>query len=231
VSGGGGRVSAFFWRILWPRLRARVERIFFTALVLRTGNFTTVRWLGQPILQNTLDLWTIQETIADLRPALIVETGTNRGGSSLFYAQLFDLMGTDGRIVTIDITRQHSLQHPRITYLIGDSTSEPVLTAVREMAAAANGPVFVVLDSDHSQAHVARELEAYAPLVTEGSYLLVQDGSIDTLGYFKSSRPGPLPAIHAFLEGNSAFRIDRDKCDRFLITHHPDGWLRRGRIE
>ena len=92
--------------------------------MLKTNNFTGVRWLGHPILQNTLDLWTIQETIADLKPALIVETGTNRGGSSLFYAHLFDLMGTGGRIVTIDIARQHDLQHPRITYLIGDSTSD-----------------------------------------------------------------------------------------------------------
>ena len=95
------------------------------------------------------------------------------------------------------------------------------------MAAAAAGPVFVILDSDHSQVHVARELERYAPLVTPGSYLLVQDGSIDTLGYFKTSRPGPLPAIRDFLQRHPEFRLDRERCDRFLITHHPDGWLQR----
>jgi cephalosporin hydroxylase len=220
-----GRVSAAFWSGLWPRIHRRVERLFFTALVLKTGNFTGVRWLGQPILQNVLDLWTIQETIADLRPALIVETGTNRGGSSLFYAHLLDILESDGRIVTIDVAKQHDLQHPRITYLIGDSASEAILGQVRAMAAAAAGPVLVILDSDHSQAHVARELEAYAPQVTPGSYLLVQDGSVDTLAYFKASRPGPLPAIHDFLRGHPEFTIDRNKCDRFLITHHPDGWL------
>jgi cephalosporin hydroxylase len=220
-------VSRMFWSGVWPAIRRPVERVFFTALVLRTDNFTRVRWLGQPILQNTLDLWTIQETIADLKPALIVETGTNRGGSSLFYAHLFDLLGTNGRIVTIDVAKQHDLCHPRITYLIGDSVSTSIVDVVRGLIARADGPILVILDSDHSAAHVARELDAYAPFVTPGSYVLVQDGSIDTLPYFKSSRPGPVPAIHGFLANNPEFSIDREKCDRFLITHHPDGWLRR----
>ncbi|HEY2433917.1 MAG TPA: CmcI family methyltransferase [Vicinamibacterales bacterium] len=222
-----GSVSRLFWSLVWPRIHHRVERTFFTALLLKTNNFTEVRWLGQPILQNTLDLWTIQETIAALRPALIVETGTNRGGSSLFYAHLFDLMETDGRIVTIDIARQHDLRHPRITYLIGDSASPSIVASVRGMAEAARGPVLVILDSDHSAGHVASELEAYGPLVTPGSYMLVQDGSIDTQPYFKSSRPGPVPAIHEYLARHPEFGIDREKCDRFLVTHHPDGWLKR----
>ena len=220
-------VSRLFWTLGWNLVGSFVTGTFFSALVLRTANFTTVRWLGKPILQNTLDLWTLQETIFDLKPALIIETGTNRGGSSYFYAQLFDLMGTNGRIVTIDVARQHDLSHPRITYLIGDSTSTPIVDEVRAMASSCGGPVFVILDSDHSEQHVARELDRYAPLVSPGSYVLVQDGSIDTLGYFRGSRPGPLPAIRQFVARHSDFTIDREKCDRFLITHHPDGWLRR----
>jgi cephalosporin hydroxylase len=119
------------------------------------------------------------------------------------------------------------LRHQRITYLIGDSASPAIVEVVRGIAADTAGPVLVILDSDHSAAHVARELEAYAPLVSPGSYLLVQDGSIDTLSYFKGSRPGPVPAIHEFLARHAEFSIDREKCDRFLITHHPDGWLKR----
>jgi cephalosporin hydroxylase len=87
--------------------------------------------------------------------------------------------------------------------------------------------VFLILDSDHSEKHVARELDLYAPLVTPGSSVLVQDGSIDTLGYFRGSRPGPLPAIHRFVMQHPEFTIDRERCDRFLVTHHPDGWLKR----
>jgi cephalosporin hydroxylase len=50
---------------------------------------------------------------------------------------------------------------------------------------------------------------------------------IDTLPKFRKGRPGPLAALHAFLADHPEFEIDRDRCRRFPITHHPDGWLRR----
>jgi cephalosporin hydroxylase len=216
-----------FWRRLYQRsLAPTVHALFFRELIGKTGNFGSITWLGHPIWQNVLDLWTIQETIAQVRPRLLIECGTNRGGSSLFFAHLFDLLG-DGAVVTVDVARLHHLSHPRITYLIGSSTSGEILDQVRSKAAACTGPVMVILDSDHSRGHVRRELECYAPLVTPGSYCLVQDGVIDTLSVFRADRPGPLPAIEEFLRSTDAFELDLERSDRFLITHHPKGWLRR----
>jgi cephalosporin hydroxylase len=199
---------------------------FFSELVQHTGNFGRLKWLGNPIWQNVLDLWIIQETLSEVRPELLIECGTNRGGSSLFYAHLFDLLGHGG-ILTIDIEKLHNLSHPRISYLLGSSTAPEILTVVRERVEKTKGPVMVILDSDHSQAHVSRELECYAPLVTPGSYCLVQDGVIDTLPMFKPARPGPLVAVDEFLRRTGDFELDRERCERFLITHHPRGWLRR----
>jgi cephalosporin hydroxylase len=207
-------------------VRDAVNRLFFTDIVERTDNFGDITWLGKPVWQNVLDLWIIQETIAEVRPALLLETGTNRGGSSWFYAQLFDLLD-HGRVITSDVERMHDLRHPRVEYLIGSSTAPDIFAHVRDAATAADGPVMVILDSDHSESHVASELDLYASLVTSGSYLLVQDGSTDTLGVFRSGRPGPLPAIHAFLARNPQFVLDAERGNRFPITHHPDGWLRR----
>jgi cephalosporin hydroxylase len=85
----------------------------------------------------------------------------------------------------------------------------------------------VILDSDHSQEHVARELDRYAAFVTPGSYLIVQDGCIDTLPTARSQRPGPLPAIEDFVARHAEFVIDAQAESRFLISHHPHGWLRR----
>src|SRR4051812_25972904 len=76
-------------------LRRLSRRVYFEDLVESTGNFAEVRWRGQPIWQNVLDLWVIQEVISELRPELLLETGTNRGGSSLFYGDVFELLGTD----------------------------------------------------------------------------------------------------------------------------------------
>src|SRR4051794_40737556 len=119
---------------LWRRVARRpVSRLYHEGLVIQTKNFTDTTWLGQPILQNVLDLWTIQETIAEIRPALLVEIGTNRGGSALFFAHLMDLMG-HGRVLTIDIERLHSLDHPRIEFVLGDSVSDAVVSRVRDAA-------------------------------------------------------------------------------------------------
>ncbi|MEZ5941772.1 MAG: CmcI family methyltransferase [Planctomycetaceae bacterium] len=207
-------------------IKSMVAKWFFTDLVRRTENFSNVTWNGNPIWQNILDLWVIQETIFEVKPALILETGTNRGGSSFFYAQLMDLIG-HGEVITVDVEKLHDLSHPRVKYLIGSSIGDEVMSVMQTAAANANGPVMIILDSDHTEGHVRKELEAYAPLLTAGSFLLVQDGVIDTLRKFRNGRPGPLPAIHDFLASHPEFEIDTERCTRFPITHHPDGWLRR----
>ena len=207
-------------------LEPRVSYLFMKMLIRKTNNFGQLRWLGRPIWQNVFDLWTIQEVISDVRPELIIECGTNRGGSSYYYAQLCDLM-EHGRIISMDIEKLHSMTHPRITYLIGDSCSPELVGKVRAEVEQCQGPVLVILDSDHSEAHVARELDAYHSFVTRGSYLMVQDGIIDVQKTFAKDRPGPLPAIEKFLARHPEFRLDQELCERFLITHHPKGWLRR----
>ena len=217
-----GVLRRVYRRIIAPT----VHRLFFRDLIEHTGNFAEMTWLGQPIWQNVLDLWTIQQTIAEIRPELLIECGTNRGGSAFFYAQLFDLL-EKGHVITVDVERMHSITHPRITFLLGSSVSSSILTEIRSVVAQTSGPIMVILDSDHSEDHVSKELESYANFVTKGSYLLVQDGIIDLLPMLRSARPGPLPAIRSFLNRHNEFEVDHERNGRFLITHHPMGWLRR----
>lgn len=213
----------------WPRTGRRpVTRLFEADLVAKTHNFQSTSWMGVQIMQNVLDLWTIQETIAEVRPGLLIETGTWEGGSALFYAQLMDLMD-HGRVMTIDIDDKNRLDHPRVEFVHGSSTAPDTMERVGDAVAAAEGPVMVILDGDHSRDHVARELELYGPLVTPGSLLLSQDGIIDTLELFRESRPGPLPANRAFLAAHPEFEYDAERNERFLLTHHPVGWMRRVR--
>lgn len=207
-------------------IRGMVRRMFFTDLVLQTNNFGGVNWMGHPIWQNVFDLWTMQETIVETKPHLIIESGSFRGGSALFYAHLFDLLGQGG-VISIDVKQWHEVSHPRITFIEGSSVGDAVLANVRAAVSRVDGPVMVILDSDHSEAHVLKELEAYAPFVTAGSFMLVQDGVIDVLGIFHGDRPGPLPAIRKFLADHPEFEFDRARGERFPITHHPLGWLRR----
>ena len=212
---------------IWDRTGSRpVATLYHHDLIYKTGNFRSLTWLGVPIWQNVLDLWTIQEAISSVRPGLLVETGTDRGGSALFYANLMDLLG-EGRVMTIDIARNHDLDHPRIEFLHGSSTDPKIVDQVREVAARSSGPVMVILDGNHAREHVARELELYGPLVTPGSLLLSQDGVIDEFRIFRDSRPGPLGANRDFLSRHPEFEHDRELNERFRLTQHPLGWMRR----
>jgi cephalosporin hydroxylase len=204
-----------------------VNKLFMLDLVTQTENFRHVSWLGEPLWQNTIDLWTIQEVISRVRPALLIETGTYGGGSAKFFASLMDLMD-HGRIVTIDVHYEPDIPHPRVQFIAGSSTDPAVVDQVRTAVESAEGPVMVILDSDHREAHVAAELQAYAEFVTPGSYILVQDGIMDELlPSLRKDTPGPLPAIRGFLKSHPEFVEDTELSERFLITSHPHGWLRR----
>lgn len=183
------------------------------------------RWLGVPILKCPLDLWIYQELVAELRPDVIVECGTYGGGSALFLASMCDLV-RHGRVVTIDVAvHQGRPTHPRITYLHGSSTDPAVLDAVRSEVSGA-GTVMVILDSDHRQPHVSEELRCYSPLVTTGSYLVVEDTNINGHPVLHDFGPGPREALDAFLAGTDEFEVD-DGREKFFLSFNPGGYLRR----
>lgn len=218
------RVTGFFspW---WER--RVVRRLALSALIRQTNNFANVTWLGRPVWQNIADAWTIQQTIIEKDVDLVVECGTNQGGSAYFIATIFDLLGR-GRVITIDIERMADLTHPRIDFLVGSSTDEEIFRDVRRrLDALEPANILVLLDSDHSAGHVLQELEMYSSLLRPGELVLVQDGCIDELALLGPDRPGPLRAIEHFLRGNRAFQVDEERSNRFLLSHSPKGWLRR----
>lgn len=215
---------------LIARPRDEDHTTFQSALIRHTDNYGNISWLGKPIWQPVLDVWTLQETIFEVKPELLIECGTYKGGSSYFFGDLFELMGK-GRVITVDIVKLHNQSHPRVTYLIGDCASPEIVEQIRAERHQVTGPVMVLLDSDHSAAQVKKELDAYHSFVTPGSFLHVQDGVIDVLPMFAQSRPGPLRAIEAFVAEHDEFEVDLERSGKFLITHHPKGWLRRKKTE
>jgi cephalosporin hydroxylase len=84
----------------------------------------------------------------------------------------------------------------------------------------------VLLDSDHSADHVYEEMMAYSPLVQTGDYLIVEDTNINGHPAYPDFGPGPMEAVERFLSDNDEFVIDQH-CERFLMTLHPRGYLRR----
>jgi cephalosporin hydroxylase len=189
------------------------------------GTWLDTRWLGVPAWKCPLDLWIYQEILQELRPALIIECGTAHGGSAYYLASICDLLGA-GEVVTIDVeTKPGRPVHPRITYLLGSSVEPDMIAQVRSRIPAA-GSVLVILDSDHSAPHVARELSEYAGFVTPGSYLIVEDTNINNHPVLPAFGPGPMEAVSSFLETNHQFAVDEGR-QKYHLTFNPRGFLRR----
>jgi cephalosporin hydroxylase len=189
------------------------------------GTWAQTYWMGVPILKCPLDLWIYQEILREVQPELIIECGTAAGGSALFYANLCDLIGK-GEVVSIDIhANARRPQHPRITYWTGSSTDASVVDRVWQKARGLC-PVLVILDSDHGAEHVLQELRLYSPLVTPGSYLIIEDTNINGHPTFRSHGPGPMEAVQAFLREDASFSVDTAR-EKFYLTFNPCGYLRK----
>ena len=212
----------------WPWWQDRwLRRMGLKGLIWRTGNFGNTTWLGHPIWQNPLESWAIQEAIVGDEIDLVVECGTNRGGSAYFMASLFDLLGK-GHVITVDVEKLTDLTHPRIDFIVGSSVAAETFDKVKaRFEELAPKHPLVLLDSDHAGPHVLKELELYSDLVPVGGYILCQDGCIDELRFMKDTRPGPLWAIERFLKQDSRFVVDEERTKRYLFSHSPKGWLRR----
>jgi cephalosporin hydroxylase len=201
-------------------------------------------WMGRTVLQAPEKMIRIQELIWRLRPDVIVETGVAHGGSLIFYASLFEAMG-NGRAVGIDIdigkhNRASLESHPlaaRITLVHGNSIALGTLAAVRHSIAPGEC-VLVVLDSNHSRAHVEAELDLYSSLVSPGSYIIASDGCMVEFAGAPRAAPdrawnNPVVAVDAFLARNPDFVLEEpcvpsnEGAVRNRVTYWPQCCLRR----
>jgi cephalosporin hydroxylase len=191
-----------------------------------SSTWRTTYWMGIQTAKCPLDLWIFQEIITETKPDLIIEAGTHMGGSALFLASVCDLSDR-GDVVTIDITELPDRpQHPRITYLLGSSTDDGVVAEVKRRAATAER-VMVILDSDHTEAHVFEELSLLGPLVTPGCYLIVEDTIVNGNPVLPDFGPGPAEGLARYLAREPSLFVVDPSREKFHLTFNPGGYLRR----
>jgi cephalosporin hydroxylase len=189
-------------------------------------------FLGIRTLQNPLDVWVTFEIIHQVKPDVIVETGTLYGGSAALWAMFLEQVNPEGRVITIDIendsaeARELPISRRRVDYLIGSSTAPEIVEEVRRRVAGKR--VLVILDSLHNMHHVLDELRTYAPMVPRGSYIVVQDTAMNGHPTAPDYGPGPYEAVEAFLAETGDFVADHSR-ERLMMTNNPIGFLRRVR--
>lgn len=210
-------------------------------------------WLSRPIIQYPQDIIAIQEIIWKVKPDVIIETGIAHGGSLVLSAsilamldysdalesgEMLDPQNPKRKVIGIDIDiRSHNREaldnHPmrnRMELIEGSSISPEIISKVIELLKGFER-VMVFLDSNHTHDHVLAEMEAYAPLVTSGSYCVVFDSVIEDLPKeLSGDRPwgpgnSPKSALYKYLENNLDYKIDLSIQEKLLITVAPDGYL------
>ena len=197
------------------------------------GIWDNMRFLGVKIIKNPLDLWMMQEVIYEVRPDFIIETGTWRGGSALYWAHTLNGMGlTSSRVLTVDIQDMVEdaihvpLWHQYVEFFHAGSTDPDLVAQISERVKGKK--VLVVLDSDHHMHHVRQELRMYSPMVSPGSYIVVEDTHYDSVPIYPHFGPGPMAAVNKFLAegGSDLFEQDFSR-EAMVMTFNPGGWLRR----
>src|SRR5258706_535826 len=82
--------------------------------------YDKVRWMGIKTLKNVLDCWIYQEIMWDVKPDVLIEIGSYAGGSTMFFCNIFDLLGF-GQVLSVDIDRSlYQAKHPRLLDITGD---------------------------------------------------------------------------------------------------------------
>jgi cephalosporin hydroxylase len=187
-------------------------------------------WLGRPIIQLPQDIIALQEIIWETKPDLIIETGIAHGGGLIFYASILELIGK-GKVLGIDIDIEAHPMYKRIEMIQGSSVDKEVAIKVAQIAQ--KSKTMVILDSLHTHAHVLEELNLYAGLVSEGSYLVVCDTIIEHMpqGFFYD-RPwdkgnNPATAVKEFLKNNDKFVADEEIDNKLMLTAAPGGYLKK----
>lgn len=205
----------------------------------------TFSWMGRPFIQAPEDIVRTQEVLWQVKPTLIIETGVAHGGSLIYSASLLKMMDIPGRVIGIDIEiRPHNRQaieaHPLsswITLLEGSSVSEDIIAQVRSLIRP-DDRVLILLDSNHTKEHVAKELEMYHPFVSKDSYIVATDGSMRDLHDVPRGAPEwtwdhPAAAAEEFAGDHPEFVLEQPEWPfnestlNKNITHWPSAWLKR----
>ena len=214
------------------------------------------------LVKNNKAKWIVFGRDAD-KPDLIIELGTAGGGSSFFYAFIMQTYNPNSKVITMDpkrIADWNSHEINQICPHCRNAKETPLwkngaikffkalpqdkISEVKDLIKLwGSKTIMVIEDGNHLTHTVTANIEAYAPFVTPGSYLVVQDTKMDMTNvivnrYRPPARPplgeetekgvSPRQALLKFLktEEGRNFEVDRTP-EYYIYSQHIHGFLKR----
>jgi len=211
--------------------------------------FSMAHFMGMYLQQDPNDAFALHDLFWRLQPDLLIELGTDSGGSAIFYSSFMRVYNPESLIITIDPkhidegtwdeagpklcpdctikAKEHFLWNDELIHFIhGKPTDPAVLEEVKKIIADRGFERIVVMEDGWHVAHsVLGNINAYEQFVTEGSYLIVQDSKLDRI---RRNFQGPGAAVKTFLENQGRDRYVRDNQWEYLLySQHHGGFLRK----
>jgi cephalosporin hydroxylase len=200
-------------------------------------------YAGLPMLKFPEDLRAYEHIMWSERVDVVLELGTQNGGSALWFRDRLRTLAAYGRIarglvisVDLDISAaQAQLEQVdpsydrEITLVQGDLREPSLVERVRGLVRS-DVSCLVVEDSAHTYETTAASLHAFSGLVRQGGFFVVEDGCVDIEeARLHADWPrGALSAVRDWLASTQgrAFEPQRD-LELYGLSCNPEGFLRR----
>jgi cephalosporin hydroxylase len=214
-----------------PRTLARALPLYHT-WYYETHVWNHVTFLGIKTLKSVSDLWSYQEILWNLKPSLLVEFGTRFGGSALYFQMILSSIARHHRVLTVDVDDTHVnkrlFDNANIELFKCSSTDAMVARRIEELRQEYPGPVFFILDSDHTKDHVLKELLLLRGVTRPGDYVVVEDSNINGHPVRPDFGPGPYEALEAYFKRYpNDYEVDTKRERKFGFTFAVNGFLIR----
>jgi cephalosporin hydroxylase len=209
----------------------------------RVGQHTKDWYAGARISKFPEDLRVYEHLLWESRSNVVIELGTQFGGSALWFRDRLMTVATYGRIrdpkvISIDVDlrpAQEGLSEAdpdwkrHIVLLEGDVRDRSLPERVAAVVPS-DARCFVVEDTAHVYETTLGALEGFARFVPVGGFFVVEDGCVDIEELRPSSDwpRGVLPAVDDWLRSSdgACFVVRRD-LELYGVSCHPRGFLQR----
>lgn len=205
-----------------------------TYMFVHQNNF-----FGEPSINLSEDLIRFQEAIFEVKPDIVIESGVAWGGTTLFLASILEGINK-GKVIGVDIYMPSHVRNAlknkgkiskRISLIQGSSVEKKTVEKIKKITK--NKKTLVILDSNHTEQHVYKELEIYSKIVNKNSYIIVCDTIINYIKPNKlrkrdwSINDNPLTALRKFMNKNKNYQY-ADKFNKKLLNScNFNGFIKR----
>lgn len=194
-------------------------------------------FMGQPALQLPQDMFAMAEIIWKIKPEIIVELGSCWCGTTLFLTSVLNTCNPDGHVFGIDIYQpedlkrriyntclNNSLHHCHL--ITSSSIDTNLINVIENLSLNTLGKtrILVIMDSDHTESHLLKELDMWFPLVPPESYIVVCDTVIEKLPEEQERirewgpENNPATALDKFMKLHGDFEIDTELQNKLLLS-------------